>query len=142
MIKKIEDYDIAIALKAWAKNSQTPILILKIDGSTYYFESKDVLKLFIHRNFVNINDRGINFIADKIYNLFCYDLTTLISKSDDDDLFHYKNSIHELNEYLYTFNKINSISRVDTAKYKIGKIMSKYELSEYDKKYFIKYYQY
>ena len=82
MISKIEDYDIAFALRAWSsgsKDKQPLILMLKMDGSIHYFESKDKLKRYLSRNLSNINNRGIDFIIDKIYDLFWYDCSKKLS---------------------------------------------------------------
>ena len=114
--------------------------MLKIDGSIQYFESKDKLKRFLSRNLTNINNRGIEFITDKIYDLFWYDcskkLRTMIPNAP-----HYENLIYELNDYIDLFNQINSITREDSAKCELGKIMIKYRLSEYRSEFYLKYYK-
>lgn len=141
MISKIEDYDIAVALKAWQeqKDYQPLILMLKMNSSFHYFESKNKLKYFLSRNLTNINSDGIKFLADKIYDLFWYDcsqkLRTMIPTTPP-----YEDLIYELNNYIDLFNHINSISRDDSSKLTINQIMTKYELSEYRKEFFIKYF--
>ena len=142
MINKIEYYDIAIALKAWQeqKDYQPLILMLKMNGSFYYFESKDKLRVFLARNLTNINREGIKFLTDKIYDLFWYDcsqkLRTMIQNTPP-----YEDLIYELNNYIDLFNKINSVSRDDSAKYSTYEITLKYELSEFQKDFFIKYFK-
>ncbi len=121
MLSKIEDYDIAFALRAWQ-------------------ESKYYQPHFLSRNLTNINRDGIQFLADKIYDLFWYDcskkLRTMIPNTPP-----YEDLIYELNNYIDLFNHINSISRDDSAKYTMNQIMIKYELSEYRKEFFIKYFK-
>ena len=142
MISKIEDYDIAIALKAWQEQKEYPplILMLKMNGSFHYFESKDKLKHFLSRSLTNINSEGIQFLVNKIYDLFWYDcsqkLRTMIPNIPP-----YEDLIYELNNYIDLFNHINSISRDDSAKCTMNQIMIKYELSEYRKEFFIKYFK-
>ena len=142
MISKIEDYDIAVALKAWqeSKDYQPLIPMLKMNGSFHYFESKDKLRVFLARNLTNINREGIQFLTDKIYDLFWYDcsqkLRTMIPNTPP-----YEDLIYELNNYIDLFNHINSISKDDSAKLTMNQIMIKYELSEYRKEFFIKYFK-
>ena len=142
MISKIEDYDIAFALRAWSsgsKDQQPLILMLKMDDSIHYFESKDKLKRYLSRNLSNINNRGIDFIADKIYDLFWYDCSKKL-RTMTPNAPQYENLIYELNNYIDLFNKINSISRDDTAKPGMN-ISFKYRLSEFQEDFFFKYYK-
>ena len=142
MISKIEDYDIAVALKAWQeqKDYQPLILMLKMNGSFHYFESKNKLKHFLSRSLTNINSEGIQFLVNKIYDLFWYDcsqkLRTMIPTTPP-----YEDLVYELNSYIDLFNHINNISRDDSAKLTMNQIMIKYELSEYRKEFFIKYFK-
>lgn len=142
MLSKIEDYDIAVALKAWQdqKDYQPLILMLKMNGSFHYFESKNKLRVFLARNLTDINREGIKFLTDKIYDLFWYDcsqkLRTMIPNTPP-----YEDLIYELNNYIDLFNKINSVSRDDSAKYSTYDITLKYELSEFQKDFFIKYFK-
>ena len=142
MISKIEDYDIAVALKAWQeqKDYQPLILMLKMNGSFHYFESKNKLKHFLSRSLTNINSEGIQFLVNKIYDLFWYDcsqkLRTMIPTTPP-----YEDLVYELNSYIDLFNHINNISRDDSAKLTMNQIMIKYELSEYQKEFFIKYFK-
>ena len=142
MIGKIEDYDIALALRAWSesKEHQPLILMLKLDGSFHYFESKDKLKRFLSRNLTNINNRGIQFITDKIYDLLWYDCSKKL-RTMSPNAPHYENLIYELNNYIDLFNKINSISRDDTVKPGLN-ITLKYSLSEFQKDFFLKYFKF
>ena len=142
MISKIEDYDIAFALRAWSsgsKDQQPLILMLKMDDSIHYFESKDKLKRYLSRNLSNINNRGIDFIADKIYDLFWYDCSKKL-RTMTPNAPQYENLIYELSNYIDLFNKINSISRDDTAKPGMN-ISFKYRLSEFQEDFFFKYYK-
>ena len=142
MISKIEDYDIAFALRAWSsgsKDQQPLILMLKMDGSIHYFESKDKLKRYLSRNLTNINNRGIEFITDKIYDLFWYDCSKKL-RTMTPNAPQYENLIYELNNYIDLFNKINSITRDDTAKPNMN-ISLKYRLSEFQEDFFFKYYK-
>lgn len=142
MISKIEDYDIAFALRAWSsgsKDQQPLILMLNMGGSIHYFETKDKLKHFLSRNLTNINNRGIEFITDKIYDLFWYDCSKKL-RTMTPNAPQYENLIYELNDYIDLFNKINSISRDDTAKPGMN-ISLKYRLSEFQEDFFLKYYK-
>ena len=142
MISKIEYYDIAIALKAWQeqKDYQPLILMLKMNGSFHYFESKNKLKYFLSRNLTNINSDGIKFLADKIYDLFWYDCSQKL-RTMTPNTPNYEDLIYELNNYIDLFNKINGVSRDDSAKYSTYDITLKYELSEFQKDFFIKYFK-
>ena len=143
MISKIEDYDIAFALRAWSsgsKDKQPLILMLKMDDTFYYFETKDKLKHFLSRKLININRDGIQFITDKIYDLFWYDCSTKL-RTMSPNAPHYENLIYELNDYIDLFNQINSITREDSAQCALGKIMIKYRLSEYRSEFYLKYYK-
>ena len=138
MISKIEDYDIAFALRAYSsesKDQQPLILMLKMNGSFHYFESKDKLKRFLSRNLTHINTRGIQFITDKIYDLFWYDCSKKL-RTMSPNAPQYENLIYELNNYIDLFNKINSISRDDTVKPGLD-ITLKYSLSEFQKDFFL-----
>ena len=143
MISKIEGYNIAYALKDWSpgsKGQQLLMLILNIGGSIYYFETKDKLKHFLSRNLTNINNRGIEFITDKIYDLFWYDCSKKL-RTMSPNAPQYENLIYEINEYIDLFNKINSISRDDSAKCTLGQIMMKHRLSDFQRDFYFKYYK-